>query len=109
MSSFFITFAPFLAIISGSAIGFFFGTVQNLALNRNKKLQESGKLKNGWTVMPGSMGRVAILLITLAIIQFAFPIIFTGNIKWLVSAGVLLGYGWTFVKELKQRSLGIHS
>lgn len=92
-----------LALVIGLGIGLLFGTLQNFALRKNKKLQEEGSLKNGWSIMPGSMSRVAILLGVLALIQICCPMLFKGNIQWLISAGIVVGYGWTFVNKLKQR------
>ncbi len=98
-------FISLTAIIVGYVIGFWFGTIQNAALIRNKKKYESGKLKNGFFLMPGSMGRIAMLLIILVVIQFAIPMFFQGNIQWILSAGIILGYGWTFVKQLRNRTI----
>jgi hypothetical protein len=93
------------AIIVGFAIGFWFGTNQNSALVKNKKKYENGKLKNGFFIMPSSMGRISILLIILVVIQLAIPMFFQGNIQWIVSAGIILGYGWTFVKQLRNHTV----
>ncbi len=103
-NAFLIILLTVAAIILGGAIGFLFGTIQNAALLRNKKRQENGSLKNGWSIMPGSFSRIALLLIVLIIIQVTIPMLFQGNIQWIVSLGVLLGYGLTFVKQLKQRT-----
>ncbi len=92
------------ALATGGAIGFLFGTVQNSALARNKKLGDKGKLRGGWGLMPGSMSRVAVLLVVLVGVQVLCPMFFEGNIQWLVSAGVLLGYGFSFVKRLDRRA-----
>jgi len=94
-----------VALIVGGFIGFLFGTVQNAALLRNRKREEGGTLKNGWMVMPGSMGRIAILLILLAAIQIVCPMLFEGSTQWLVSLGVILGYGWTLFKHIRHHSL----
>lgn len=89
----------------GALAGFVFGKIQNAALVRNKKLLQSGKLAGGLSVIPGSMRRIVFLLIVLALFQLAFPVLFRGNgIQWLISAGVVLGYGWTHVQQLRQRS-----
>jgi hypothetical protein len=93
------------ALAVGGAIGFWFGTIQNAALKRNKKKYESGQLKSGLFIMPGSMNRIATLLIILVVIQLAIPQFFHGNIQWILSAGIILGYGWTFVKQLRNRSV----
>lgn len=92
------------ALAIGGAIGFWFGTLQNAAMLRNKKKYESGNLKSGFFIMPGSMSRISTLLIILVVIQLAIPRFFEGNVQWIVSAGIILGYGWTFVKQLRNRA-----
>lgn len=94
------------ALIIGGVIGFVFGAFQNAALAKNEKLSEQGKLRTGWSVMPGSMSRVAVLLVVLVVIQVFCPLFFRGNIQWMVSAGVLLGYGSSFVRRLRHRTEG---
>lgn len=92
------------ALVVGGAIGYFFGIIQNAALARNAAKRDDGKLRTGWAVMPGSMGRVAVLLVVLAAVQICCPLLFTGSVQWLVSAGVLLGYGGSFVEKLRHRA-----
>ncbi len=94
------------AIVVGGVIGIIFGTFQNAALVRNEKRSREGKYGSGWTAMPGSMSRVAVLLVVLVAIQFFCPLLFKDNIQWLVSAGVLLGYGASFVRRLRHRPEG---
>ncbi len=94
------------AIVVGGAIGFVFGTFQNVALAKNEKRSERGNLGTGWAAMPGSMSRVAVLLVVLVAIQVLCPLFFRGNVEWLVSAGVLLGYGSSFVRRLRHRAEG---
>lgn len=94
------------AVVVGGAIGFIFGAFQNAALAKNEKLSEEGRLRTGWSVMPGSMSRVAVLLVVLVLIQVFCPLFFRGNVQWLVSAGVLLGYGSSFVIRLRHRTEG---
>src|SRR2546422_645365 len=81
------------ALLAGGVIGFAFGTFQNLALRRNQKRQQSGELTNGWAVMPGSMRRVAWLLVTLVAVQILCPLLFADGSQWWVSGGLLIGYG----------------
>jgi len=38
--------------------GVAFGTLQQAALRRNEQREQSGKLKSGWSLMPGSGTRV---------------------------------------------------
>ena len=94
------------AVIIGGAIGFVFGTFQNAAQIKNEKRAERGNYGAGWTAMPGSMSRVAMLLVVLVAIQVLCPLFFRGNIEWLVSAGVLIGYGSAFVSKLGRHSEG---
>ncbi len=104
METQFVNFVLSVAgLIFGGAIGFGFGKIQNAAAFRNAKRQEGGGLKNGWAIMPGSMSRVAFLLIALALVQVLVPVLFTGNVQWLVSAGVVIGYGWTLYQKLRHR------
>jgi hypothetical protein len=93
------------ALAIGGAIGYWFGSTQNSAASRNKKKYENGNLKSGWVLMPGSMSRVAMLLVLLVVIQVAIPVFFHGNIEWILSAGIVLGYGWSFIKHMRERSI----
>jgi hypothetical protein len=89
------------ALVAGALIGVAFGLIQNRAFLRNQKLQQSGSLNNGWAVMPGSMKRVAWLLIALVIIQLVCPLLFVNGTQWWVSAGVVAGYAAMLVRRLK--------
>ena len=93
-----------VALIVGSIIGFGFGKIQLLAQQRYAKKQTSGALKSGMVIIPGSIQRTAIFLLALALIQIGLPFLFNGNIQWLVSAGILLGYGWTLLQQLRKRT-----
>jgi len=90
-------------LVAGAVIGYAFGLLQQAALRRNELRQQDGRLKNGWSLMPGSGGRVALLLITLALIQFICPLLFRDGTQWWVSGGVIAGYGWTLVQQLRRR------
>ncbi len=97
------TLLPICGVILGGVIGFIFGSIQNAALVRHRRLQNEGNAKSGWAIMPGSMRRTAFLLAILAAIQLACPMFFDGsNIQWLVSAGVVIGYGWTLLQQLRR-------
>ena len=100
------TFLVVVAVIAGGAIGYCFGLIQNLALRRNERRQQSGDLNTGWAVMPGSMSRVAYLLIVLVAIQIFCPLLFKEGTQWWVSAGVVLGYGYVLFRRLVQRRTG---
>ena len=89
-------------IMLGGFIGFSFGTLQNNAQRKYNEKQNSGKFNSGWSVIPGSMRRTAYLLMLLAGIQVLCPFFFdAGNVQWLISAGVVIGYGWTLFMQLR--------
>jgi uncharacterized membrane protein len=94
---------PAVSLAAGAAIGWAFGFVQQAAQMRNQKKQQEGTLNNGWAVMPGSMRRVAYLLVALALVQFTCPILFNNGCQWWVSGGVVAGYGWMLYKNLRLR------
>lgn len=88
---------------AGAVIGYAFGLLQNAALRRNEKLAQTGEIKSGWNLMPGSGVRVAYLLIALLIVQVVCPLIFLNGTQWAVSGGVVLGYGWMLGIQLRLR------
>jgi amino acid transporter len=88
---------------AGALIGYAFGLLQNAALRRNEKRAQSGELKNGWSLMPGSGARIAYLLIALLLVQIICPLIFVGGTQWVVSGGLILGYGWMLFIQLRLR------
>jgi hypothetical protein len=96
-------FRALVAVAAGGAIGYAFGLMQAVALRRHEQQQRTGTLKSGWSLMPGSGARVAYLLVALALVQFVCPLLFVAGTQWLVSAGVLLGYGWTLFLQLRRR------
>jgi hypothetical protein len=93
------------ALILGGVIGLAFGSLQNAALLRYKKLQQRGTYTNNLPLMPGSATRIAFLLIGLVLVQIACPVFFNREgMQWIVSAGVVLGYGWTLPDQFRLRS-----
>jgi hypothetical protein len=91
------------ALLIGGVIGLGFGHLQQLATRRHEAKQRAGTLGSGWNLIPGSGARVAYLLIALVIIQFVCPILFADGTQWWVSGGLLAGYGWTLLQELRRR------
>ena len=92
-----------VAVLAGLGIGYCFGLLQRAALRRNEQREQSGNLGNGWSLMPGSGARVAYLLIALALVQLVCPLLFVAGTQWLVSAGLLVGYGWLLAAQLRTR------
>lgn len=103
MQTFIAILRPVLALIVGSVIGYSFGLIQNAALRRHQKKEQSGQFKSGWSVMPGSGVRVAYLLITLVAIQIVCPMLFANGTQWWVSGGLLAGYGWILYQQIQHR------
>jgi hypothetical protein len=97
------------ALVAGGLIGYIFGTIQQIALRRNEKRQQSGQLNSGWAVMPGSGRRVAYLLIALVLVQLICPAFFYNGSQWWVSGGVVLGYGTILYRQLRQRQVNLKS
>jgi hypothetical protein len=96
-------------LLAGGAIGFAFGLVQQRALRRNEQRQQTGKLKNEFSVMSGSMKRVAWLMIALLLVQVVCPLFFRDGTQWWVSGGVVLGYGTILYRQLRQRQANLRS
>ena len=92
-----------VGLAAGGAIGLALGLLQSAALRRHAELEQNGKLKNGWSLMPGAGARVAYLLVALALVQLVCPLLFTDGVQWIVSGGVVLSYGWTLFRQLRAR------
>jgi hypothetical protein len=92
-----------VGVAAGGAIGYAFGLLQRAALLRHELRARDGKLNNGWSIMPGSGARVAYLLVALALVQLICPLLFVDGIQWVVSLGVVLGYGAILWRQLKQK------
>jgi hypothetical protein len=91
------------ALVAGVGIGLSFGMIQRLAWQRHQKLQREGQFNNGWLAMPGSMRRVAYLLIALVLIQVLCPLLFVDGCQWWVSGGVVAGYGALLFRRLREQ------
>ena len=101
-SQYVLLLADFAALAVGALIGYGFGLIQEAAARRYERLQNTGKLKTGWAVMPGSMRRTAYLLVALAGVQLICPLLFNNGCQWWVSGGVVAGYGWALYNKLRQ-------
>jgi len=94
------------ALMAGGVIGFGFGLIQEKALRRNEQRQQTGQLKSEFSVMSGSMKRVALLMITLLLVQVLCPLLFRNGTQWWVSGGVVVGYGIVLFRRLKLKKSG---
>ncbi len=94
---------PTAAVVVGAVVGLFFGALQNTARRRHEERERSGQFKNAWMIMPGSGGRIAMLMIGLALVQIGCPAFFGDYVKWSVSGGVVLGYGIMLFRQLQER------
>jgi len=94
---------PTTGLVAGVAIGYAFGLIQDAAARRNQQQLDRGLLHNGWSLMPGSMTRVAMLLLALVVVQVACPLLFVHYNQWLVSGGVVAGYGFVLYQQLRKR------
>ena len=92
-----------VALGAGALIGYAFGLLQNAALRRHAQLEAGGKLKSGWSLMPGSGARISYFLCALLLVQLICPLLFVGGTQWVVSGGVILGYGWMLLVQLRLR------
>lgn len=96
------------SLIFGLLVGVGFGAMQASARRRHERRQlQNGNLNNGWTNVPGSMQRVALLLGTLGLAQLLAPVVFMDANKWFVSGGLAIGYGWLLFVQLRHRRLAI--
>ncbi len=96
-------FWPIAGVVLGGIVGVSFGLVQQAAWRRHQKLEQSGQFNSGWAVIPGSMRRVAYLLVALVLVQLLCPLLFSDGVQWWVSGGVVAGYGLMLYTHLRQR------
>ena len=87
----------YLGIIVGAVIGGAFAWLQLLALRRNELLEKQEKVPTLLRQVPGSGGRVAFLLMALALAQVLFQ---KASVVWM-AAGVAVAYAIPFVMRLK--------
>ncbi len=87
----------------GTVLGLGFGALQQAALRRHEIRAQTGQLGSGWSLMPGAGVRVAYLLVALALVQVIAPLLFVDGTQWIVSAGLVVGYGWTLLRQLRRR------
>ncbi len=94
---------PALGLVLGGSIGLGFGVLQSAAQRRSRRRQEDGRLRTGWMLVPGSMSRVAYLLVALVLVQVISPGMFAAGGQWWVSAGVAGSYSALLAWQLYRR------
>ena len=99
----------FILPAGGFILGIFiscgFGLIQDSAFVFHRRLSRIDNLANNWAGLSGSSARSMFLLEMLTLFHVAWSIIFGNNgIRWLVSAGVVLGYAWTLVQQSRQKT-----
>ena len=83
----------------GALIGMGFAWLQLQALRRNELLDQQRDIPGWLKQVPGSMGRVAFLLITFVLAQVVCP---RANVVWM-AAGVAIAYAVPFLLRLKAK------
>jgi hypothetical protein len=96
------------ALLAGGLIGVAFGLVQQAAARRFQQKANAGQFNTGWAVMPGSMRRVAALLVALLLVQLICPLLFSNGCQWYVSAGLAAGYAFMLYRQLRRRLTNKH-
>ncbi len=90
------------AVIFGIGIGVVFGTLQHKALLRDQAQQANKGHKRRRLVIPSSFRRIFYLVMLLMVIQYVAPMLFkNASIQWILTAGIIIGYGWTLVRRLR--------
>jgi hypothetical protein len=92
-------------LVAGGIVGVAFGAIQSAAQLKYELRKREGKSTGGWIVVPGSFTRVAFLMIALILVQVCLPVLFLDNVRWFVSAGVVLGSGWTLFQQVHRQKL----
>jgi hypothetical protein len=90
------------ALLFGGAVGIIFGILQHRALLRDQKRQEGKSLKRRRLVIPSSFRRIFYLIMLLMAIQYVCPFLFRdSSTQWILTAGIVIGYGWTLLKRIR--------
>ncbi|HEY9154455.1 MAG TPA: hypothetical protein VIM69_04950 [Opitutaceae bacterium] len=92
-----------IAVLVGFGVGYSFGLMQENARLRNAALQAKGNFKLGVKQLPGTGRRIAYLLLSLLAAQLICPLLFRDGVQWLVSGGLLIGYGIPMWGQMRAR------
>ncbi len=88
-----------LGLVLGALIGMAFAWLQLQALRRNELLEQQKEVPGWLKQVPGSMGRVAFLLMAFVLAQILFPV---ANVVWM-AAGVAVAYAIPFILRLRDK------
>ncbi len=88
-----------LGLALGGLIGMVFAWLQLQALWRNELVEQKKEVPGWLRQVPGSMGRVAFLLLAVIMAQVLCP---SANVVWM-AAGVAIAYAIPFVLRLKDK------
>ena len=89
-----------LGLSVGATIGLAFAWFQLQALHRNELLERQMEVPGWMRQIPGSMGRVAFLLMSLVGAQMCFGS--NIDVRWM-ALGVAVGYALPFIARLKEK------
>src|ERR1041384_2310606 len=96
-------YSAWLGLVLGMAIGGAYAWLQIAALRKNERLmQEQGKSRGPAAMLPGSMMRVAFLLIALVLVQvLVVPENKTPRFYWCLTGALVVTYSVPFFWKLK--------
>ena len=100
MESSLLLLRALVCLFVGGVLGLGFAAIQAAALRRQEQHLANGRPASGWVVMPGSAGRVTLLLLVLVLVQVFCPMLFADGAQWWVSGGVVLGYGGVQLRQV---------
>ena len=90
-----------VGLAAGGIIGLAFGTLQQIALRRDASAAATPSA--GWALRPNAGVRLLFLIAALGLIRLACPMLFADGARWIVSVGVLFGYGSMLAGQLRRR------
>lgn len=94
------------AMVLGGVIGLAFGTLQRAAFLNNLARSDAASGPGSPCSVSGSVRRIVFLFSALIAVQIVCPVFFQApEIRWCVSLGVVMGYGWSLVNRTREQSL----
>ena len=97
---------PAAGFFAGVFLGWVFGSIHDVKFIVHGMLRRFDEFAVGWVALPAPFARSIFLVVMLTWFQTAVALLFDdGGIPWIMSAGVLLGYAWTLVRQIHRRVL----